>query len=229
MGQYTYLLVDIACIIVPLIASFYPKHPFYKEWRPFFLANIIVGLFFLIWDFYFTDWGIWGFSPDYLTGYYLLNLPIEELLFFVAIPYACVFTYFALKYLVKKNPMARYHKMVTRVLILVLLIVGIFSLDKWYTGVTFLLTGTYLAFLLIRKADLSFHYLAYFIILPFFFVSNGILTGSFLDSPIVWYNDDENLGIRLFTIPIEDTVYGLLLILMNIDLYVFFKRKITPR
>ena len=228
MGQYTSLLVDFACIIIPFIASFYPKHPFYKEWIPFFLANIIVGLFFLIWDFYFTDWGIWGFNPDYLTGYYLLNLPIEELLFFVAIPYACVFTYFALKYLVKKNPMVHYHRFVTLILLCVLMVVGLFSLDKWYTGVTFLLTGGYLAIQLFRKVDLSYHYLAYFIILPFFFVSNGILTGSFLESPIVWYAEDENLGIRLFTIPIEDTVYGLLLILMNIDLYMFIKRKIHP-
>lgn len=227
MEHYTYLLVDIVCIIIPLIASFYPKHSFYKDWKPFFSANLIVGLLFLIWDYYFTDWGVWGFNPDYLTGVYLFNLPIEELLFFVAIPYACVFTYFALKYLVKKNPLARHHKMLTLALILVLLLVGLFSLDKWYTGLTFLLTAGYLIFRLIRKADLSYHYLAYFIILPFFFISNGILTGSFLEAPIVWYNDDENLSIRIFTIPIEDTVYGLLLILMNIDLYDFFKRKFS--
>jgi len=76
--------------------------------------------------------------------------------------------------------------------------------------------------MLIKKTNLSFHYLSYIFILPFFFLSNGILTGSFLVEPIVWYNDAENLGIRLFNIPIEDSIYGLLLIFLNIDLFEYF-------
>jgi len=227
MQSYTYLLIDLGCILIPFIASFYPEHPFYKEWKPFFLANFLVAIFFLIWDAEFTLNEIWGFNPDYLTGLYVFNLPIEEILFFVSIPYACVFTYFALKYLVKKNPLRKYAKILTMIFVVFLLIVGLFSLDKRYTSITFLLTAAYLIFKLIRKKDLSYHYLSYFIILPFFFLSNGILTGSFLDSPIVWYNNDENLGIRMFTIPIEDTFYGMLLILMNIDLYEFFKKRFS--
>ncbi|MGI9550574.1 MAG: lycopene cyclase domain-containing protein [Aurantibacter sp.] len=225
MKPYTYLLIDVGCFLIPAIASFYPEHPFYKEWKPFFFANFLIALLFLIWDANFTQNEIWGFNTDYLVGLHIFNLPIEEILFFISIPYACVFTYFALKYLIEKNPLEHYHRILTLVLGIVLFVVGIFSLDKWYTSITFLLTAAYLFFRLIRRADLSEHYLAYFAILPFFFISNGILTGSFLDAPIVWYNDEENLGIRLFTIPIEDTIYGLLLILMNIDLYEFFKRK----
>jgi len=225
MRSYTYLLIDIGCILIPFLASFYPKHAFYKEWKAFFASNFLVAIFFLIWDAYFTLNSIWGFNPDYLTGIYIFNLPIEEVLFFVSIPYACVFTYFALKYLLENNPLTRIHKILTILFIGFLLTVGLLSLDKWYTGLTFLMTAIYLIFKLIGKKDLSYHYLAYFLILPFFFLSNGILTGSFLESPIVWYNNDENLGIRMFTIPVEDTFYGMLLILMNIDLYEFFRKK----
>lgn len=225
MRAYTYLLIDIGCLIIPFAASFYPKHAFYKEWKPFLAANVIVSFFFLVWDANFTLNRIWGFNPDYLVGFDILNLPIEEVLFFFCIPYACVFTYFALKYLVRNNPLEPYHKILTMLLILILLLVGLVSLGNWYTSITFLLTAIYLIFRLIRKANLAHHYLAYFIILPFFCISNGILTGSFLEAPIVWYDDGENLGIRLFTIPVEDTIYGLLLIFMNIDLYEFFKRK----
>lgn len=43
-----------------------------------------------------------------------------------------------------------------------------------------------------------------------------MLTGSLIDAPIVWYNDAENLGIRIFTIPVEDVFYGMGLVLLNI-------------
>ena len=50
-------------------------------------------------------------------------------------------------------------------------------------------------------------------LIPFFIV-NGILTGSFIENEVVWYNNTENLNIRLFTIPIEDSVYAFTLILL---------------
>ena len=78
-------------------------------------------------------------------------------------------------------------------------------------------------YLKLKKIDLSYHYLSYLFILPFFFVSNGVLTGSFLVDPIVWYNDAENLGFRIINIPIEDIVYGMLLVFLNIELFKYFK------
>ncbi|MCX8474030.1 MAG: lycopene cyclase domain-containing protein, partial [Sediminibacterium sp.] len=61
------------------------------------------------------------------------------------------------------------------------------------------------------------------LLIPFFIV-NGILTGSGLESPIVWYNNAENLAIRLRTIPVEDIFYGLELILLNIYFFEILKK-----
>lgn len=227
MQQYTYLLINIACLFIPFVASFYPRHSFFKEWRYFVPANLLVSIGFLIWDYYYTQMGIWGFNPDYLMGVYILNLPLEEILFFLCIPYACVFTYFALQHLVKKNPFHSIQHVITGFILILLLVAGILSLERLYTSVTLLLTAVYLAFHLYRKSDLSFLYLAYLVIIPFFLVSNGILTGSGLNEPIVWYDNSENLGIRLMTIPVEDAVYGFLLIMMNIDLYKQIKRRLN--
>jgi lycopene cyclase domain-containing protein len=63
--------------------------------------------------------------------------------------------------------------------------------------------------------------LAYLIqIIPFLIV-NGILTAL----PVVIYNNAENLGLRIYTIPAEDTIYSLLLLLMNVAFFEYMRRK----
>lgn len=67
------------------------------------------------------------------------------------------------------------------------------------------------------------YYITYLCIIPFFLVSNGLLTGSWIDEPIVWYNDLENMAQRIGTIPIEDSIYGFLLVMSNLLLFDFFR------
>ena len=224
MTQFTYLFVDIGCFIIPFLASFYPKAPFYKEWKYFIPANITIALFFLVWDNLFAEYKIWGFNPDYLIGFHFFNLPLEEILFFISIPYACVFTYYSLKYLIKENPLSPFQKKINQFLIVLLFSLAIIFFNRLYTSITFSLTAIFLTFCLFKKIDLSYVYLAYLIVMPFFFISNGILTGFFFEDSIVWYNNAENIGFRIFTIPIEDILYGFLLIALNIILYEHLKQ-----
>ena len=214
----------MACIIIPFIASFYPKHAFYKYWKFFFKANIIVALIFIIWDYFFTKAGIWGFNYNYLIGLEIGNLPIEEILFFFCIPYACVFTYFALKHLIQNNPISNIESFITYIIIAVLFCIAIMNYDKLYTSITLFSMIIYLIYLKVKRVDLSYHYLSFLATLPFFYISNGILTGSFLVDPIVWYNDMENLNFRINNIPFEDVFYGMLLIFLNIELFEYFKK-----
>lgn len=225
----TYLLIDVGCIFIPLIASFYPKHPFYKEWKSLFLAILTVAIPFLIWDEIFTQQGVWGFNPTYLTGLYLGHLPIEEILFFICIPYACTFTYFALQYLVKSNPLHRTQNSISYVLVIGLTLLGTYFSQNSYTCSAFMATAMFLAVCIYYKVNLSYVYLAYFTTLPFFFISNGILTGSGLESPIVWYNNGENIGLRMLTIPVEDSIYGFLLIAGNIVFFDLYRSYFSKR
>ncbi len=221
MKSYTYLLIDLGCILVPFLFSFYRPHPFFKTWKSFWKANIIVALFFIIWDMAFTKMGVWGFNPDYLTGLNIGNLPLEEVLFFICIPYACTFTYFSFEYLIKSVPKLN-TAFISAWTGLLIVLAFVYS-DRWYTALTFSLLAVYLVLRQFLKMPWSRLLIAYLAILPFFFLSNGLLTGSYLDSPIVWYNDAENMGIRMFTIPVEDSMYGFLLIALNIDLYNWFR------
>jgi lycopene cyclase domain-containing protein len=225
--KYLYLTLDLLTILFPFLFSFYSKANFSKKWKYLWPAILVPGVIFIIWDELFTRMGIWGFNQFYLSGLNIGSLPIEEILFFICIPYACVFTYEALNYLISKDHFQSSQKIISIVLIIVCLFLGVTSTDKWYTSVTFLSLAAYLSLLLVSKRDsfLGRFFFAYlFILIPFFLV-NGILTGSGIDEPVVWYNDEENLGLRIGTIPVEDAFYGMLLILMNVSIFEWLQGK----
>ncbi|MDH3711744.1 MAG: lycopene cyclase domain-containing protein [Cyclobacteriaceae bacterium] len=226
-SRFLYLFLDLASIAIPLAWSFEKKVRFFRDWKYLFPAIALTGLFFIIWDVVFTDWGVWGFNPTYLSGYYLLNLPVEEWLFFICIPYACVFTYRSLSYFIKKDLLQAASPIITKVLIFLLLLIGLIHFQNAYTFTTFISLALFLLWhlLVVKSPYLGRFYLAYLVILIPFFTVNGILTGSFIPNEVVWYDDQENLGIRMFTIPVEDTFYGMLLILMNVTIYEYLKHK----
>ena len=47
-----------------------------------------------------------------------------------------------------------------------------------------------------------------------------------LDAPVVWYNSNEIIGIRMLTILIEDIFYGMNLILLNLLIYLGLERRL---
>lgn len=222
-----YLLIDFSTVIIPLIFSFHFKINFYKNWKAFFIANILVAALFVIFDVCFTKWGVWGFNPNYVLGIYFFNLPIEEILFFICIPFACVFTYHCLNLFFK----IEWKKSTENIFILLissgLLIAGIYYYDKLYTASTFISLSVLLIIIkyLGNVEWLPKLFSIYPLLLIPFFIVNGILTGSGLQHPVVWYNNNEIIGLRLFTIPVEDVFYGFELILLNVFVYEYFKSK----
>jgi lycopene cyclase domain-containing protein len=230
MQKYLYLALDVGSILVPLSFSFHPRKNFASTWRAWLPALVLPATLFIIWDEWFTGIRVWGFNETYLTGIRFGHLPLEEILFFVCIPYACLFTYVAVNHFKQDDPMPDQGRRVTWVLIIGLLAVGVKNYDRWYTAVTFIVLAAFLFFLntRIKPAYLGRFYFSFlFILIPFFLV-NGVLTGSWIEQPVVWYNDEENLGIRMWTIPVEDTFYGMLLILMNVVIYEH-RLKSSPR
>ena len=229
--SYLYLLVNFFTVFIPLLFSFHPKIKFNLSWKSFFPASILVAIIFIIWDSIFTHLGVWYFNPDYILGIYFFKLPLEEILFFICIPFSCVFTYFCLDkfYNLKWNPKTE----VTFCILFstILLIAGIIHLDKLYTSVTFISTA--LACLILKFA-LKIDWLGkavtvYAILLIPFLIVNGILTGTGIEGAVVNYNPTENLGIRILTIPIEDAFYGFEMILLNIYLFNWFEEKFNKK
>ena len=223
--HFYYLLIDIACISFPLIFTFHPAIRFYKEWKQLFKALIITAFVFILWDEWFTVIHVWSFNPRYLTGYYIGHLPVEEILFFLFIPYCLMFMYHcSSRYFTIINHDNKAIRIFNLLVVILLLSTGIINIHKWYTGFTFIITGLALGCIGFTSIGKQINWIKFWIIYGFglipFFIVNGLLTYI----PIVQYNNMENTSIRIFTIPVEDMVYNLLLFLSNVVLYHRFKK-----
>jgi len=227
MDNWLYLIINLGAISIPFIAGFDKRLRFQQQWKFLFPAMLLTMLVFIPWDMLKTDLAVWGFNPRYLLGFYIGNLPVEEWMFFIAIPYACLFTYHSLNFLVKKDYLGKYADEITLVLAILLLIIGLLNTGKLYTSVTFISTGGFLFFhrFVLRGTYMGRFYLMYLVTLIPFFIVNGLLTGSFIPEEVVYYDNAQNLGIRIGTIPVEDMVYGLLMLLMNVTWFEFLKKR----
>ncbi|MCB9251625.1 MAG: lycopene cyclase domain-containing protein [Flavobacteriales bacterium] len=222
--KFLYLSLDLGAVIVPLIFSFHKKIQFHQYFNIALLSIFLVAFPLIVWDAYFTKIEVWGFNPLYLTGIELYNLPIEEVLFFVCIPFSCLFTYFVFHKYIRLDRLKINLPQLIRVLGILLVMISFLHWSKLYTFWTFLICGLLLVLFSIKSPDyLPVFVLSYMVLLVPFFIINGILTGTGIMGEVVWYNNTENLGIRILSIPIEDFFYGMIMILGNIILFETFR------
>tara|TARA_B100000809_G_scaffold266900_1_gene332741 strand:- start:33185 stop:33862 length:678 start_codon:yes stop_codon:yes gene_type:complete len=221
---YLYLL--LGSLIVPMLFSIF-FIDFIKHWKSFFLSTSIIATVFLIWDVIFTVKGVWGFEETYCLGIDFLRMPIEEWLFFFVIPFCSLFTHFAFFY---KYPYSKLKKHTTVIITLSLmfccLLLLLTNYSKAYTFVnyTFLLITLSIGFLFNIQLLQKFYVSFLIIVIPFFIV-NGVLTGIATEIPVVWYDNSQNLGIRLTTIPVEDIGYAFSMLFGNLLLFEKFNKK----
>jgi len=224
--KFTYLLLDLFTIAGPLFLSFDKKVAFFKSYKFLAPSVAITSFLYLVWDVWFTDINIWKFNDKFLIGKFFLGLPLEEYLFFLVVPYACLFIFRCLQAYFPQLTNKRWGNWANSVIML--LSAGIFmaNIDKLYTAVTFGLITTTLGLILVFMRHEFKKYSAHLFIawivalIPMFYV-NGQLTGL----PVLIYNNSENLAIRIGTIPFEDFFYNYLYMLWMIVIYEFFNSK----
>ena len=171
--------------------------------------------------------GDWGFLPKHHLDVLFAGLPLEEILFFYAIPFCCLFSYLVFKNNISIKPLEISAK-IYMVFGFGFLLLSYLFIDKAYTLSVCIFMAAILFILAYKPQQWFFVFLLSFILIslgPFLLV-NGVLTG-LLDSvsPPVWYNDSENLGIRLMTIPVEDFFYSFSLLFSCTYIFEFLERK----
>lgn len=179
-------------------------------------AIFMIAAVFIIIDIIFASKGVWGFNPQYNMGIIIAGLPLEEYLFFILVPYSCLFIHYVfLHYSGGYSLPDRSVRIISAFLIFIMALLPVFFSDKIYTVFYSLFTAGMILLLLFEKTRiLNRYYITYLIMLVPFIMVNSILTGTFLSEEVVWYNGDEIIGVRLFTIPVEDFMYLFSLIAM---------------
>lgn len=219
-SQYLYFFLLLFTISYPLAQSFERRIQLYKKFKYIGFSIISILLVFTPWDIYFTKKGVWWFNTDYITGLQIYNLPIEEILFFLCVPFACIFIYEVLNYFIKTDLLHKIARPFLMTTSIILVFTSILFNHQLYTFVCFLITG--IAILIVTAINpkwLSRFLLAYLVSLIPLLLVNGILTGSLIESPVVNYNPNDIIGLRIITIPIEDFVYNLFMFLVMISVY----------
>ena len=144
-----------------------------SNWLPAIAAALLIAIPFVIWDEIFTRNEVWGFNENYLVGLQLGHLPIEEISFFIVVPFACTFIYECVRFYFKKYDL----KIFNAVVLFTLVAFGIFLVLQnsigWYT-----LSAVGLAIIVVlivyqRRSQLHFIPLAFLISLIPFLVVNG--------------------------------------------------------
>ena len=212
-----YLIFNIAIVTGPVLFSFDRHVRFVRQWLRVLLCTFIVSIPFLFWDI-LANGRHWSFNSRFIMPLRILGLPLEEGLFFLTVPFACLFIWEII--LVKVKPSQKIRSRFLPFLHLPFMISGALFLyiGKEYTGLALCMLGIAIFSDLQFKTGLIQYPMFYgylLIVTGLILVFNGYLTAR----PIVLYGIQYQLDIHIWTIPVEDFIYGLSLILMNTVLY----------
>lgn len=203
-----YLILDLVILIGPLLASFEKQIRFIRYFIPAMLSILLVGSVYIAWDIWATDRGHWSFNPEYVGDFRFLGLPAEEMLFFWVVPYAGLFIWHVIGfYREGREDQITFSSMRNGIMISAMgLILGL-GKGYEYTGLAFLSAGLFLiadqGFKINLTQSVRFWH-TQVLIIGATLLFNGFLTAR----PVVLYGESFQLGLRIFTIPVEDFVYG---------------------
>lgn len=214
-----YLLFDLLCLAGPATIGLTRRFRTLAPPRVMVFAIAWVIVPYVVWDALVAG-RHWFFNPSYTLGIDLFGLPIEEVLFFVAIPYACLFSWETIvggsAARPRRGGALAYPLVIGTLLALAVTAWVGFGLE--YTALALGALALTLALdhaLGTRLLMMPRAWLMVLLTLAFTGVFNGYLTAR----PVVTYGEAYQLGVRIGTIPVEDFIYGLGLVGACVSLY----------
>jgi lycopene cyclase domain-containing protein len=207
-SNFFYLLFNIV-IFIPVFIFAYIFKPNFLE-KKLVRSISLVAVFFIIWDVAATYLGHWSFSPKYTLGINLINLPIEEVLFFVTVPFSSLFMLYLTIEKFKNKKVSPYFDKVflTTASLSCFFLFGNSFGEKQYTTIASSLSLGCLYWLTrYMQRQQKYFYTWLFVMFCLFFIFNLFLTWL----PVVEYGPGNIIGFRVISIPIEDFLFNFVL------------------
>lgn len=212
-----YMIINLLALSLPLIFSWLPAVKYYRQFPRLLATFLITGGIYLVWDVLATRNGDWGFNPEYVGELHLLGLPLEEILFFLFIPFSSIFIYENLVCRLRDRKIP-FPVRLNVALALISGLTAVLFFSQNYTRTVFIFIAFFfLVTIFFDHAMLeSLQFWLYIVItyLPFFIV-NYYLTAP----PVVWYNPESIWGVRVSTIPLEDFFYSFSMLAFYLLIY----------
>jgi len=220
-----YLYLNLAIIAFPIIFSFNKRMRFYSKLKSIAVSLLLVGIVYVMWDVFATYRGHWSFNPLYVSEAEILGLPIEEILFFITVPYSCLFVFESIVYFLKDKRVFKIKNWVPAGIAGLIILIAFGFIGNEYTFLAIISVGLslLLATLVNVKLFSSRSYWIYIsLTLILFLIFNYILTSY----PVVQYSPDAITGIRVFTIPIEDFMFNFSMLTSYLTVHLWASKKL---
>lgn len=223
MRNYTYLIFNLAVLLPPLLISIFSDVKTYKNWRAIGAAILAVSIPFVLWDIWAAANNHWFFSSSYITAPRYFGLPLEEILFFVTVPFAMCFVWDVLAKYIPNKPVSDILA-ATGVSLLSLASI-VLLLAQWSRGYTRSAALAMAIGLIVVVASGWWRRNRFWwfqlLLVTIFFIANTFLTAL----PVITYGADSAIEYRIGTIPLEDFLFNFALINLFVIAYDYVCRK----
>lgn len=190
------LIGPVAAAIVPAWRRYLPRA------RGVAFVWLFVSTPWLLLDSWQHTVGFWHYDSRYVSGLMILNLPLDEALFFYAVPLACLLLWHIVRP-IKILTQLGWATILGQVVLALAMVAWAWPLPI-RSGIDLLLFMTTLIFVLLSR-QVTTHFLSWtVVVMGCFLLTNTYLTAL----PIVIYNDSLMVPWRLGTIPVSDIHYN---------------------
>ena len=219
-----YLYINIAIIFFPLLLTFEKRIKYYSKIKNLTVAILLISYLFVAWDIFATFRGHWSFNPNYVLEIKFLGIPIEEVLFFITVPFSCLFAYEGIKYYFKDSKLFSINKLIPNSIGILFLALAFVSIGGEYTTLALASMGFTIIFISNFMIELFFSklfwiYIAFTILV--FLIFNYLLTSI----PVVEYSSLAIIGFRVITIPIEDFMFNFSMLTLYLAVYLWSSKR----
>ncbi len=221
--HYIFLIINLFLVVIPFCLLLNKSVFKLKALQSAILPAVITAVVFSTIGALLIYLNVFNFNNSFLINVFIGALPIEYCLFSFSFSFVAICFYNYLNSLFLNNNLQKFSLSVSNLLLGVCIAILFFSYAKWYPAITFSLLLLLLFYIeYVNKLRFMYRfYRAFFLCLILFYACYGLLC----NLPIIQYNANQTMVLKIYAIPLESHFFTLLMCLFAVYLLELFKSK----